>query len=92
MIALVGFEMNYVDLIGFLAGALTTFAYVPQIIKTWHRKSAKDLSRGWLLTAMVGSALWAVYGFIVNSYPLFIASVITVLLVMGLFCLKLRWG
>jgi MtN3 and saliva related transmembrane protein len=92
MIAFMGLGMNYVDMIGFLAGTLTTFAYVPQIIKTLRRKSANDLSRGWLLTAIVGSALWAVYGFMVISSPMFIMSIATVLLALGLLCLKLKWG
>ena len=84
--------MSYIDMIGFLAGALTTFAYVPQIIKTLRRKSAKDLSRGWLLTAIMGSTLWAVYGFMVVSSPMFIMSIVTVVLALCLLCLKLKWG
>ena len=33
-----------VETIGFVAGGLTTLAFVPQVVKTWRSKSADDLS------------------------------------------------
>ena len=32
--------MNPVTLLGLIAGTLTTFAFVPQVIKTWKTKSS----------------------------------------------------
>ena len=40
--------MNPVTLLGFVAGTLTTLAFLPQVIKTWRTKSSNDLSVGTL--------------------------------------------
>lgn len=34
--------MEMLDLLGFVAGALTTAAFLPQVIKTWQSKSASE--------------------------------------------------
>ncbi|RMH77120.1 MAG: hypothetical protein D6680_06105, partial [Cyanobacteria bacterium J007] len=33
-----------VTFLGLLAGTLTTISFLPQVIKTWKSKSAKDVS------------------------------------------------
>ena len=39
--------MNYLtSIIGFIAAILTTVAFVPQIIRIWRVRSAKDVSLG----------------------------------------------
>ena len=35
-----------IDLLGLLAGALTTIAFVPQLLKLYATKSGKDVPRG----------------------------------------------
>jgi len=87
-----GFEMNYVDLIGFLAGTLTTLAYVPQLVRTLRTKSTKDLSAVWLGTVTVGTVLWVIYGGVIGSYPIIVANSVSVLLALSLLYLKLKLG
>ena len=36
--------MDIVQILGFLAGACTTVAVIPQIIKSWRTKKAMDVS------------------------------------------------
>ena len=36
--------MDGIEFIGFVAGLLTTFAYLPQVMKTWRTRSADDFS------------------------------------------------
>ena len=34
--------MNSTDILGYSAGAITSFTFLPQVIKTWKEKSAKE--------------------------------------------------
>ncbi len=72
--------MSFIPLIGLVAGTITTISFVPQIIKTWKTKSAKDLSLGMFLIYCTGIVLWLIYGVIVNDVPLIIGNSLTLLL------------
>lgn len=82
--------MNSIDLIGSLAGGLTTLAFLPQVIQTWRSRSAGDLSLTWLATFSGGIFLWAVYGFVLHSWPIILTNVVTFGLVSSLTWVKLR--
>ncbi len=36
--------MDLITILGLVAGTLTTLAFLPQLIKIWQTKSAKDIS------------------------------------------------
>ena len=50
-------------LVGTGAALLTTFGFVPQIIKMLRTKSVKDISLPAFVQFTVGMSLWALYGF-----------------------------
>ncbi len=52
--------MDFVNAIGLTAGALTTAAFLPQVVKTWKTRSTKDISLGMFLVLCSGIALWLV--------------------------------
>ncbi len=82
--------MNPAELIGALAGVLTTIAFVPQVLKIWRSGTAEDIS---LLTFSLYSAgllLWLLYGIALGSLPLMAANGITFLLTLSVLLLKLR--
>jgi MtN3 and saliva related transmembrane protein len=47
--------MEPVKILGLVAGALTTIAFIPQVIKTYQSRSAKDLSLGMFLIFCTGT-------------------------------------
>lgn len=49
-------------LVGTVAAVLTTFGFVPQIIKMVRTKSVRDISLITLVQFSAGVALWAAYG------------------------------
>ena len=83
--------MNTTQLLGLAAGALTTTAFLPLVLKTWKTRSAKDLSLGMFTLICLGVALWLVYGIIVRDIPVIAANLITLLLASVLLFWKLRW-
>jgi len=84
--------MDTVTLIGLLAGALTTIAFVPQLLKTWKTRSAEDVSLGMLVTFCAGVALWLVYGVLTGALPVIAANLVTLILALTILMLKLRYG
>lgn len=49
-------------IIGVVAALLTTFGFVPQILKMYRMKSVNDVSLVTLFQFSVGVALWTLYG------------------------------
>lgn len=80
------------EIIGFIAGTLTTIAFLPQVVKTWRTKSAKDLSLPMFLTFTIGVACWLIYGIILNEIPMILANGVTVVLSGSILYYKLRYG
>jgi MtN3 and saliva related transmembrane protein len=55
-------NFGYDSVIGILAAFLTTLSFVPQIIKAYHTRRMKDVSRYLMILFTTGSILWIVYG------------------------------
>jgi MtN3 and saliva related transmembrane protein len=83
--------MNTTQLLGLIAGSLTTAAFFPQVLKTWKSKSAKDLSLGMFSLFCLGVLLWLVYGLIVMDIPVIAANLLTLMLASTLLFFKLRF-
>ena len=83
--------MNSIQLLGLIAGSLTTAAFFPQVLKTWKSRSAKDLSLGMFSLFCVGVLLWLVYGIIVRDVPVIAANLLTLMLASTLLVFKLRF-
>ena len=74
------------QLIGVVAACLTSFAYIPQVLKMSITKSAKDVSLITLLQLSLGSGFWIAYGIHRQDYIIILANVVTFLtLVSALF-------
>ncbi|MBD1998653.1 SemiSWEET transporter [Leptolyngbya sp. FACHB-541] len=83
---------DFTTVLGLVAGALTTIAYLPQLIKTWKSKSAEDLSWSMLITLCVGIVLWLIYGTYVHDLPVILANIVTLVLSSIILILKLRYS
>jgi len=80
----------FTNFVGFLAGFLTTLAFLPQVLKTWKSRSTKDLSLSMWLVLSAGISLWLVYGFLKMDVPLLVANGLTLFLAGIVLFLKLR--
>lgn len=83
--------MNTIQILGLAAGMCTTISFLPQVIKTWKTRSAKDLSLGMFLLFCVGVVLWLVYGIMVMDIPVIAANFVTLLLSSTLLVFKLKF-
>ena len=80
------------DMLGFFAGALTTIAFVPQVVRILRTRSAHDISWGMFSIFSAGVALWLWYGIRLESPPLIAANAVTLALALTILGLKWRYG
>ncbi|MEO5979527.1 MAG: SemiSWEET transporter [Chryseolinea sp.] len=83
--------MNSTQFLGLAAGMFTTIAFLPQVIKTWKSRSAKDLSLGMFSLFCLGVVLWLAYGILVWDIPVIAANSLTLMLASTLLFFKLRF-
>ncbi|MBI5836568.1 MAG: SemiSWEET transporter [Candidatus Eisenbacteria bacterium] len=84
--------MKLVSLLGLVAAACTTLAYVPQVVRTLRTRSTGDISLGMFVVMTTGVFLWLVYGVLIRDLPLIAANTVTFLFSLTLLVLKLRSG
>lgn len=60
--------------IGLAAGFLTSVAVLPQVVRTWRTKHARDISIWQPLILIVGMLLWLIYGLMLHDLPLIAAN------------------
>jgi MtN3 and saliva related transmembrane protein len=80
-----------IDLLGWIAGTLTTIAFFPQLLKTWATKSAKDVSLAMMITFSIGVFLWIVYGVSIQALPVIVTNVVTLTLAILILILKIKY-
>ena len=80
------------DITGFIAATMTTIAFLPQVIKVWKSRSAKDISLGMYAIFVSGVLLWLVYGCMIGAMPVIVANAVTLLLAAAILVGKLRFG
>ncbi len=84
--------MEFVTLVGLLAGTLTTIAYVPQVLKSWRSGSTSDVSLPMFAIMVSGVTLWLIYGAFVPDIPIMAANGVTLLLAGTILVLKIKNG
>jgi MtN3 and saliva related transmembrane protein len=64
-------KKNYmnIEILGLAAGTISSITFLPQVIKIWQTKSAKDLSIPMLLLLVLGVSMWLTYGIIIKNVP-----------------------
>lgn len=75
------------EIIGFLAAACTTLAFVPQLVRM-RQRGGRDLSYGMLSTYLLGLALWLVYGLRLHAAAIIAANVVGIVLVTSVLLIK----
>lgn len=84
--------MSSAEYLGIVAGLFTTFALVPQIIRVYKLKSAREISLLFNTMLLVGVAIWLVYGIVLGLFSLIIWNSIGIILNSWLLIAKLKYG
>ncbi|KAF0216272.1 MAG: hypothetical protein FD174_3726 [Geobacteraceae bacterium] len=65
--------MNITHL-GLIAGAITSAAGIPQVVRAYRTKQVRDISIWQPVLLTVGMSLWLIYGIAINDIPLIAAN------------------
>jgi len=79
------------EVIGLIAGILTSGALIPQLVKTVREHSAEDVSPLMFIVLLCGNSLWAYYGILRDDLPIIVTNSFSVLLNTVMLFLKLRF-
>jgi MtN3 and saliva related transmembrane protein len=66
------------NILGIIAGILTSVSMIPQLVKVLKQKNAEDLSWTMILVLISGLSLWVWYGFIKDELPIILSNAFAV--------------
>lgn len=67
------------NILGIVAGILTSVAMLPQLVKVIKEKDAENLSWIMLSILITGLSLWVWYGFLKDELPIILSNAFAVL-------------
>lgn len=83
--------MEFVDLLGYSAGAITSLTFLPQVIKTWKLKSAKDVSLWMFIIAAINEIMWVWYGILLNNWVIISTNLAVLIMSVTMIGFKLKY-
>ncbi|MFH1648019.1 MAG: SemiSWEET transporter [Chloroflexota bacterium] len=81
-----------IEYVGYAAGFLTTFAFLPQILRVYRLKSAREISVLFNSGILLGVTLWLIYGIILGLVPMIVWNSTGIVLTGLLLLSKLKYG
>ena len=83
--------MDLYTIIGLAAAFLTTFAYLPQSIRTIRTKHTKDISLFTVIMLEFGLITWLIYGLLINSLPVIAANTVSIVFMTIILIMKIKY-
>lgn len=83
--------MTNIDMLGMLAGTISAIVFLPQVLKTYRSKSAKDISVWTFSFATISVILWLVYGILIKNGPVIYTNSCVLLLSLIMLYFKLKF-
>ena len=84
--------MYFAEHLGLIAGLLVTCSLIPQIIRVFRLRSAREISVVFTVLLLLGLVLWVVYGIMLTLAPVIIWNAIGAVLAILLLYAKMRYG
>jgi len=78
--------------LGFVAGALVTCSLIPQLIRVFRLRSAREISMLFTTLLLLGLILWLTYGVFFRLIPVILWNAVGIILVAVLLYAKLKYG
>jgi len=81
--------MNWTEILGFTAGTISAVTFLPQVIRTWKLKSARELSLLMICFITSSVSLWIVYGILINNIVIIYTN--SIVLILSLFLIYFKY-
>lgn len=76
--------------LGYVAGSLTAFAFIPEVVKIHDSNNTNNLSLQTLILFFIGQTFWIIYGLKTKQEPIIIFATITAILYVYLLAKKIQ--
>lgn len=83
--------MPLAEIIGLVAGTITSVTFIPQVLKIWKSKSVKDISMLMMLLLVAGTSLWLTYGLLIKSTPIIYTNLMVLIMSLTMLFFKLKF-
>jgi MtN3 and saliva related transmembrane protein len=83
--------MDGITILGYAACAVTALTFLPQVIKTWKEKSAKNVSLMMFVIAFINEVMWIAYGVLRHDNVIIVTNVIMITMCSIMISLKLKY-
>ena len=84
--------MPLAESLGFVAGALVTCSIIPQLIRVFKLRSAREISMLFTTMLLLGVIIWLAYGILLGLAPVIAWNAVGAVLVALLIYAKLKYG
>lgn len=84
--------MPLAEWLGFIGGALVTSSLIPQLVRVFKLKSAREISLLFTILLLAGLILWLAYGVYFRLPPVILWNAIGTTFAIVLLYAKLKYG
>lgn len=85
-------DSTTLEILGLIAGAITSIGYLPQIYRGYQTKKLNDVSYYMPGILALGMTLWLIYGIILNAIAVIVANIFGVACSLLLIIMKKRYS
>lgn len=83
--------MDFIKLLGLAAGTISSVTFLPQVIRMWKTRSAKDLSLNTLSLLILGVSMWLAYGLLVADVAIIYTNSMVLAMSLTMLYFKFRF-
>jgi len=84
--------LSFGDIFGLIAGAFATGSLVPQVMRVFKLRSAREISLLFTALLLFGIILWLIYGIYFRLFPVILWNAVSGILMLTLLYAKLKYG
>lgn len=83
--------LDFTTVLGFAAGVFTSISMLPQLLKTYRKKKAEEVSLTMLIVLTTGICLWIWYGIKKEDYPIMITNLLSLFINISLTVVRQKY-
>jgi len=80
------------EIVGLIAGAITSLGFIPQLLKGFETKKLDDVSYFMPIVLAIGMSIWFLYGYLIASIAVMIANAFSIFCCFLLIFMKKRYS
>lgn len=85
-------DSTLIEILGLIAGAVTSIGFIPQLIKGYMTKKLEDVSYFMPIVLAIGMTMWFIYGIFLQAIAIMAANTFGVSCCIILIIMKKRYS